>query len=143
MGRRVWFRQSPTRPLRACRCRRSSRCRRCWLYRPAERLARRYRWPRGRPKGLLVRHYASIPPCFRMGQMLPSLCLERGGPMKLQHLILIGAATMIVGVTASVGGQSGAKRDFDAEYRAAVQSAKDAAGFEFLGTLVRTCLLPQ
>src|SRR5690349_3037576 len=35
------------------------------------------------------------------------------------------------------------QRDFDAEYRAAVQSAKDAAGFEFLGTLVRTCLLPQ
>jgi metallo-beta-lactamase class B len=35
------------------------------------------------------------------------------------------------------------KRDFDAEARAAIQSAKDAAGFEFLGTLVRTCLLPQ
>ena len=35
------------------------------------------------------------------------------------------------------------KRDYDAEIRAAVQSAKDAAGFEFLGTLVRTCLLPQ
>ena len=35
------------------------------------------------------------------------------------------------------------KRDFDAEALAAVQSAKDAAGFEFLGTLVRTCLLPQ
>ena len=36
-----------------------------------------------------------------------------------------------------------AARDFDAEIRAAVQSAKTAAGFEFLGTLVRTCLLPQ
>jgi metallo-beta-lactamase class B len=35
------------------------------------------------------------------------------------------------------------KRDFDAEAQAAVQSAKTAAGFEFLGTLVRTCLLPQ
>ena len=34
-------------------------------------------------------------------------------------------------------------RDYDAEIRAAVQSAKDASGFEFLGTLVRTCLLPQ
>ena len=33
--------------------------------------------------------------------------------------------------------------DFDAEIRAALQSAKTAAGFEFLGTLVRTCLLPQ
>jgi metallo-beta-lactamase class B len=39
--------------------------------------------------------------------------------------------------------QAPARRDFDAEYRAAVQSAKDAAEFEFLGTLVRTCLLPQ
>jgi metallo-beta-lactamase class B len=36
-----------------------------------------------------------------------------------------------------------AARDFEAEIRAAVQSAKTAAGFEFLGTLVRTCLLPQ
>ena len=34
-------------------------------------------------------------------------------------------------------------RDFDAEYRAAVQMAKDAAEFEHLGTLVRNCLLPQ
>ena len=36
-----------------------------------------------------------------------------------------------------------AKRDFDAEIRAALQSAKSAAGFEFLGTLARNCLLPQ
>ena len=34
-------------------------------------------------------------------------------------------------------------RDFEAEIRAALQSAKNAAGFEFLGTLVRICLLPQ
>jgi metallo-beta-lactamase class B len=39
--------------------------------------------------------------------------------------------------------QAPAKRNFDAEAQAAVQSAKTAAGFEFLGTLVRTCLLPQ
>ncbi len=39
--------------------------------------------------------------------------------------------------------QPPAARDFDAEIRAAVQSAKTAAGFEFLGTLVRTCVLPQ
>src|SRR5437899_6955885 len=39
--------------------------------------------------------------------------------------------------------QAPAKRDFDAEAQAAVQSAKTAAGFEFLGTLVRVCLLPQ
>jgi metallo-beta-lactamase class B len=39
--------------------------------------------------------------------------------------------------------QPPARRDFDAEIRAAVQSAKTAARFDFLGTLVRTCLLPQ
>jgi len=39
--------------------------------------------------------------------------------------------------------QAPAKRNFDAEIRTAVQSAKAAAGFDFLGTLVRTCLLPQ
>jgi metallo-beta-lactamase class B len=39
--------------------------------------------------------------------------------------------------------QTAGKRDFDAEVQAAIQSAKTAAGFEFLGTLVRTCLLPQ
>src|SRR5256885_1162024 len=39
--------------------------------------------------------------------------------------------------------QAPAKRDFDAEAQAAVQSAKTAAGFEFLGTLARVCLLPQ
>ena len=36
-----------------------------------------------------------------------------------------------------------AKRDYDAEVDAAIRSAKGAAGFEFLGTLARTCLLPQ
>jgi metallo-beta-lactamase class B len=35
------------------------------------------------------------------------------------------------------------KRNFEAEVQAAIQSAKAAAGFEHLGTLVRTCLLPQ
>ena len=34
-------------------------------------------------------------------------------------------------------------RDFDAEIRTSLQAAKTAAGFDFLGTLVRTCLLPQ
>jgi metallo-beta-lactamase class B len=36
-----------------------------------------------------------------------------------------------------------AARDFDAEIRASVQAAKTAAEFDFLGTLARTCLLPQ
>ena len=35
-----------------------------------------------------------------------------------------------------------ASRDFDAEIEAALRSAKRAAGFEFLGTLNRNCLLP-
>ena len=38
------------------------------------------------------------------------------------------------------GGQ--ASRDFEAEIDAALRSAKTAAGFEFLGTLTRNCLLP-
>ena len=63
--------------------------------------------------------------------------------MNVRHLIVIGAAATLVGLTVNLAGQAPARRDFDAEYRAAVQGAKDAAGFEFLGTLVRTCLLPQ
>ena len=39
--------------------------------------------------------------------------------------------------------QAAAKRNFEAEIQAALESAKTAAGFEFQGTLVRTCLLPQ
>jgi metallo-beta-lactamase class B len=39
--------------------------------------------------------------------------------------------------------QGSSARDFDAEIRTAVQSAKTAAGVEFLGTLGRLCLLPQ
>jgi metallo-beta-lactamase class B len=39
--------------------------------------------------------------------------------------------------------QKPAANDFDAQIRESVQAAKNAAGFEFLGTLVRTCLLPQ
>ena len=58
----------------------------------------------------------------------------------------VGAALAIavgLAVGSAFAQQATGKRDFDAEYRAAVQSAKDAAEFEFLGTLVRTCLLPQ
>ena len=54
-------------------------------------------------------------------------------------VIVVGAFMSVVFVHA----QTPQVRDFDAEYRAAVQMAKDAAGFEHLGTLVRTCLLPQ
>jgi len=52
---------------------------------------------------------------------------------------------MVAGLVAcsAFAQQAPVKRDFDAEIQAALQSAKTAAGFEFLGTLVRTCLLPQ
>jgi metallo-beta-lactamase class B len=48
-----------------------------------------------------------------------------------------------LGVNGGLAQQAPLKRDFEAEIRAALQSAKTAAEFEFLGTLVRTCLLPQ
>src|SRR5262245_31139470 len=59
-----------------------------------------------------------------------------------------GAALAIgvfAGLAANVlhGQQAPAKKDFDAEIRTAIQSAKTAAGFEFFGTLTRVCLLPQ
>jgi metallo-beta-lactamase class B len=52
-----------------------------------------------------------------------------------------------IALVASLGAYSAfaqdtSARDFDAEIDAALQSAKDAAGFEFLGTLSRICLLP-
>ena len=54
------------------------------------------------------------------------------------------SAVFVIGCAAAVfAQQSKPARDFDAEIRAAIQSAKTAAGDEFLGTLVRTCLLPQ
>ena len=54
-------------------------------------------------------------------------------------------AALIAGgfAVCSASAQAPGKRDFDTEAQAAVQAAKDAAGFEFPGTLVRVCLLPQ
>src|SRR5258706_10009009 len=62
-----------------------------------------------------------------------------------KELVRFSRAALIAGgfAVCSAIAQSPAKRDFDAEAQAAVQSAKTAAGFEFLGTLVRVCLLPQ
>src|SRR6187399_2250106 len=50
-------------------------------------------------------------------------------------------ATISTGTVSSQ--QPPAKRDFEVEIGKALASAKSAAGFEFLGTLVRTCLVPQ
>ncbi|MDA1183633.1 MAG: MBL fold metallo-hydrolase [Acidobacteria bacterium] len=64
--------------------------------------------------------------------------------MKFHLAALSLALAMAVSVASvSLAAQSPAARDFDEEIRASLQAAKRAAGFEFLGTLVRTCLLPQ
>ena len=62
-----------------------------------------------------------------------------------KHVARFSRAALVAGgfAVCSALAQPPAKRDFDAEAQAAVQSAKTAAGFEFLGTLVRVCLLPQ
>jgi metallo-beta-lactamase class B len=57
------------------------------------------------------------------------------------RLVLIVVAG--IGADGLFAQQAPIKRNFVAEIQAALESAKTAAGFEFLGTLVRTCLLPQ
>jgi metallo-beta-lactamase class B len=57
--------------------------------------------------------------------------------------IIVAFTTAATLATGSVLAQQGGKRDFQAEIQAALGAAKTAAGFDFLGTLVRTCLLPQ
>ena len=65
--------------------------------------------------------------------------------MKTQLTGISLALAIFAGITTDsvLAQQVTRKRDFDAEIQAAIGSAKTAAGFEFLGTLVRTCLLPQ
>ena len=54
--------------------------------------------------------------------------------MTLRQTSVGAALAIMVGLApGALAQQRTAGRDFDAEYRAAVQSAKDAAGFEFLG----------
>jgi metallo-beta-lactamase class B len=62
--------------------------------------------------------------------------------MTRQSRVCVTVASAFMSVVL-VHAQAPPVRDFDAEYRAAVQMAKDAAGFEHLGTLGRNCLLPQ
>ena len=64
--------------------------------------------------------------------------------MKLQAARATTLA-IVIGLGANIvfAQQAAVKRDFDAEIRTALQSAKDASEFEFLGTLARICLLPQ
>ena len=61
-------------------------------------------------------------------------------PLRVFAAIAIAAA---IAAPAPAAGQGApASRDFDAEIEAALRAAKSAAGFEFLGTLSRICLLP-
>jgi metallo-beta-lactamase class B len=58
------------------------------------------------------------------------------------------AAGLAAGVAAGLAvglalAQAPGKRDYEAEIEKALRGAKNAAGFEFQGTLVRTCLVPQ
>jgi metallo-beta-lactamase class B len=52
------------------------------------------------------------------------------------------AAISALGVAVVMAQTANPARDYDAEIRTAVASAKDAAGFEYQGALVRTCLQP-
>ncbi len=65
--------------------------------------------------------------------------------MRIREAGVIAAFTTAVALGAGhvLAQQGPVTRDFEAEIQAALQAAKTAAGFEFLGTLVRTCLLPQ
>jgi metallo-beta-lactamase class B len=65
--------------------------------------------------------------------------------MKVLLSYASGAVAILIAVTGVrvFAQQPQVKRDFETEIRSALQSAKTAAGQEFLGTLVRTCLLPQ
>ena len=59
------------------------------------------------------------------------------------HLCLALAICAPISIKNASAQPNQAKRNFQAEIDAAIQSAKTAATFEHLGTLVRTCLLPQ
>ncbi|HZN26951.1 MAG TPA: MBL fold metallo-hydrolase [Burkholderiales bacterium] len=61
-----------------------------------------------------------------------------------RHIAAATLAVLSAIAAPDVAPQQGAsKRNFDAEITAALRSAKNAAGFDFQGTLVRTCLVPQ
>ena len=58
-------------------------------------------------------------------------------------IISVALVILGLGINDLFAQQPPVKRNFEAEIHKAIESAKTAAGFEFLGTLVRTCLLPQ
>ena len=63
--------------------------------------------------------------------------------MRASVVGVLAGVGVLVGLASTAGfAQPATSRDFDAEIEAALRSAKTAAGFEFLGTLSRICLLP-
>ena len=62
----------------------------------------------------------------------------------VRPLVTLTFLAIVTGSTPATASAQNARtpRDFDAEIEAALRSAKRAAGFEFLGTLNRICLLP-
>ena len=63
---------------------------------------------------------------------------------RVNNVVVFLLATGILSIIeTSWAQQRPEKRNYDAEIQAALESAKSAAAFEFLGTLARNCLLPQ
>jgi len=63
----------------------------------------------------------------------------------MRKTVLLGLTAAFVGVfglTSAFAQAAAPKRDFDKEMEAALRAAKDAAGFEWMGTLNRLCVLP-
>ncbi len=70
--------------------------------------------------------------------------LREKSMMSRAHTLLAALGMAGILVTGPVHAQSPMPaRDFEAEITKSLAAAKSAAGFEFLGTLVRTCLVPQ
>jgi metallo-beta-lactamase class B len=63
--------------------------------------------------------------------------------LRIANMGIVVTIVCALGVNTVFAQQPPRKRNFEAEIHAAIESAKTAAGFEHLGTLVRTCLLPQ
>ena len=66
---------------------------------------------------------------------------------RIRPLTIALAVFAVLSVTPATSQQptpaSPAKRNFEAEIQKSLAGAKEAAQFDFQGTLVRTCLVPQ
>src|SRR5882672_4658955 len=89
-----------------------------------------------------IARFIESPAVWRRTRLYVTLSQANQGDF-MKRLAGIFVSFAAAAALAAGGAFAQAKRDFDAEAQAAVQSAKTAAGFEFLGTLVRVCLLPQ